>query len=139
MSVYSKQFPDGLKIHKDALQVIYGIEKEDGQPVEQPSLIQPKKVENNKEVKEKNEIEDTATMKVIEILKEQLNAERKNNETKDKIIMELQASLTQSQRLLDQQQKLSIADKQKILMLEEQVTQKKKRNFFNFFRRRDDE
>ena len=43
MKVYAKDGADGLKIHRDALQVIYGIEKKENltkNEVEQPRLIE---------------------------------------------------------------------------------------------------
>ena len=139
LKVYAKQDYEGLKIHKDAIKVIYGLyldeESKDFQPL-QPSLIEGEKVENDN--KSKNE-QETSTMKVITILQEQLEQERKSNEKKDIMISELNERLAESQRMLDQQQKLSMLDKQRILQLEQTTTTNEKRkSIFDFFKRRNE-
>ena len=131
MKVYAKDGADGLKIHRDALQVIYGIEKKENltkNEVEQPRLIEGLAVEKQKE-------EQTATMKVIEILQKELEEQRKSNEIKDNQIMALTESLQKSQQMLDQEQKLNAMNTQRILQLEESNTHKKKKSFFDFFRK----
>ena len=131
MKVYAKDGADGLKIHRDALQVIYGIEKKENltkNEVEQPRLIEGLEVEKQKE-------EQTATMKVIEILQKELEEQRKSNEIKDNQIMALTESLQKSQQMLDQEQKLNAMNTQRILQLEESNTHKKKKSFFDFFRK----
>lgn len=131
MKVYAKDGADGLKIHRDALQVIYGIEKKENltkNEVEQPRLIEGLEVEKQKE-------EQTATMKVIEILQKELEEQRKSNEIKDNQIMALTESLQKSQQMLDQEQKLNAMNTQRILQLEERNTHKKKKSFFDFFRK----
>ena len=131
MKVYAKDGADGLKIHRDALQVIYGIEKKENltkNEVEQPRLIEGLEVEKQKE-------EQTATMKVIEILQKELEEQRKSNEIKDNQIIELTESLQKSQQLLDQEQNLNAMNTQRILQLEERNTHKKKKSFFDFFRK----
>ena len=53
MKVYAKDGADGLKIHRDALQVIYGIKKKENltkNEVEQPRLIEGLEVEKQKEM-----------------------------------------------------------------------------------------
>ena len=131
MKVYAKDGADGLKIHRDALQVIYGIEKKENltkNEVEQPRLIEGLEVEKQKE-------EQTATMKVIEILQKELEEQRKSNEIKDNQIIALTESLQKSQQMLDQEQKLNAMNTQRILQLEESNTHKKKKSFFDFFRK----
>lgn len=135
MKVYAKDGADGLKIHRDALQVIYGIEKKENltkNEVEQPRLIEGLEVEKQKEEKKE---EQTSTMKVIEILQKELEEQRKSNEIKDNQIMALTESLQKSQQMLDQEQKLNAMNTQRILQLEESNTHKKKKSFFDFFRK----
>ena len=135
LKVYAKDGADGLKIHRDALQVIYGIEKKENltkHEVEQPRLIEGLEVEKQKEEKKE---EQTATMKVIEILQKELEEQRKSNEIKDNQIMALTESLQKSQQMLDQEQKLNAMNTQRILQLEESNTHKKKKSFFDFFRK----
>ena len=58
MKVYAKDGADGLKIHRDALQVIYGIEKKENSTeneVEQPRLIEGLEVEKQKEEKKQEQ------------------------------------------------------------------------------------
>ena len=132
LNVFVKDGADGLKIHKDALQVVYGIEKEPENKVEQPRLIAGLKVENQQETTEEKQ---TAEMKVIEILQKELEEQRKSNEIKDNQISELTEMLQNSQRMLDQEQKLNAMNTQRILQLEESTKNKKKKSFFDFFRK----
>ena len=109
-----------------------GYDSNEGCSTFQPSLIDDKKVENE----EKKEGQPAA-MKVIEILQEQLRAQKEEMQEKNKIIEELNKRLEESNKMLDQQQKLSAMDKQKILSLEEQyqnATKTKKGFFKKLFR-----
>ena len=65
--------------------------------------------------------EDNAYLKVIAVLENQIEQQKKDLESKDKIIVSITDRLKESQRLLDQQQQLALADKQKILELEERT------------------
>ena len=132
MNVFVKDGANGLKIHKDALQVVYGIEKEPENKVEQPRLIAGLKVEKQQETTEEKQ---TAEMKVIEILQKELEEQRKSNEIKDNQISELTEMLQNSQRMLDQEQKLNAMNTQRILQLEKSTKIKKKKSFFDFFRK----
>lgn len=132
MNVFVKDGADGLKIHKDALRVVYGIEEESENKVEQPRLATGLKVEKQQETIEEKQ---TAEMKVIEILQKELEEQRKSNEIKDNQINELTEMLQNSQRMLDQEQKLNAMNTQRILQLEESTKCKKKKNFFDFFRK----
>ena len=133
MNVFVKDGADGLKIHKDALQVVYGIEKEPENKVEQPRLIAGLKVENQQETTEEKQ---TAEMKVIEILQKELEEQRKSNEIKDNQIMALTESLQKSQQMLDQEQKLNAMNTQRILQLEENTKERKRNSIFNLFKRK---
>ena len=55
---------------------------------------------------------------------------------KNKVIADLNERLADSQRMLDQQQRLSLADKQQILMLEEKARSKRGiiSKFINLFK-----
>ena len=105
----------------EALNELYGVD------IEQPSLNIEQPVQPKQEIKElKGDVqEETASNKVIDILREQIIVLKNENETKDKQIEELNKRLEESQRMLDQQQKLSMADKQQILMLEKRNDNKK--------------
>ena len=135
MNVFVKDGADGLKIHKDALRVVYGIEGENENKVEQPRLTTGLKVEKQQETIEEKQ---TAEMKVIEILQKELEEQRKSNEIKDNQINELTEMLQNSQRMLDQEQKLNAMNTQRILQLEESTKNKKKKSFFGFFRKEDE-
>ncbi len=101
-----------------------------------PSLA----VEFNKEGKQQ---EKTAYTKTIEILQEQLNllqeelkAERADKQQKDKLIFELNERLAESQRNLDQQQKLQLFDRKRIQELEEGNTRPLHKKLLSLFSRR---
>lgn len=57
--------------------------------------------------------------KIIAVLENQIEEQKNELKTKDTIIANMTERLGTSQKLLDQQQQLALADKQKILMLEE--------------------
>lgn len=139
---FLKREDNQLTIDKVALNVLYGVEVD--QTTTQPSLKVGNSLQNDSEmkedVKESKEIKEeaTATNKVIDILREQLQAQRKDIEEKNTLIAELNNRLAEVTTLLDQQQKLSIADKKRILELEagEQERQEKeeKKGFFNWLK-----
>lgn len=94
---------------------------------ERENLQQESKREVNPVYKPIKEIEETSA-DIIKILQEQIETERENNRQKDLLITELNKRLEQSQNMLDkqqtllsQQQQLSIADKQTILLLQEKT------------------
>ena len=139
---FLKKEDNQFTIDKVALKVLYGVEVD--QTTIQPSLKVDNPLQNDKEtkenVKESKEIKEdiTASNKVIDILREQLQAQRKDIEEKNTLITELNNRLAEITTLLDQQQKLSIADKKRILELEagEQERQEKeeKKGFFNWLK-----
>ena len=139
---FLKKEDNQLTIDKVALKVLYDIEVD--QTTTQPSLKVGNPLQNDnktkEDVKESKEIKEeaTATNKVIDILREQLQAQRKDIEEKNTLIAELNNRLAEVTTLLDQQQKLSIADKKRILELEagEQERQEKeeKKGFFNWLK-----
>ena len=105
------------KIDIIALEVVY--HKKIDNLNRQPSLKVVEKVEKVETTKDnvyhKEEIqpkEDTASLKVIEILQKEI-------EKKDKLIDTLTKQLEANTQLLNQQQQLSLADKKRILELEE--------------------
>lgn len=126
MKVFSKETAEGLKIHKDAIKVIYNIEQMFDTEVEQPSLTTGR-------IKEDAEEKQTAEMKVIEILQKELEEQRKSNEIKDKQIQALTDSLQQSQQMLSNEQKLNAMNTQRILLLEENTRQNKRKGIFDVF------
>lgn len=111
------------KIDKIALKVIY--KKEVDNSTIQPSLKVVEKVETQKEnvyhkedIQPKEEI-SSASLQVINILQKQLEANQKELEAKNELIDRLTKQLETNAQLLDQQQKLTMADKKRILELEE--------------------
>lgn len=131
LKVFVKETSQGLKVHKDALRVVYKIEQKFDNEVVQPSLTT-----STTEEKEQpnNEQKQTAELKVIDILQKELEEQRKNNETKDQQIKELTEMLQQSQQMLSNEQKLNAINTQRILQLEESTTTKKRKKwFFNLF------
>lgn len=120
---YLRKVGNQFTISKSALYVLYNVKVEEIE--EQPSLkVEKQPQENIKELKEeteklRTEKSDSASLKLIEILNEQLKAERQENENKNKIIADLTEMLKESNRMLDQAQKLNALDKQTILELQE--------------------
>ena len=58
----------------------------------------------------------------LKLLQNELQAEREDKQQKDKLIFELNERLAESQRNLDQQQRLQLIDRQRIKELEERNT-----------------
>lgn len=133
MKVFSKDTPDGLKIHKDALQVVYKIEQKFDNGVVQPSLTTPTIQEKEKETTEETQ---TAETKVIDILTKELEEQRKSNATKDEQIKQLTQMLENSQRMLNQEQQLNALNTQRILQLQESTKERKKKSIFDIFKRK---
>ena len=123
LKVFSKDTPDGLKIHKDALQVVYKIEQKFEVGVVQPSLTTPTIQEKEKETTEETQ---TAETKVIDILTKELEEQRKSNATKDEQIKQLTQMLENSQRMLNQEQQLNALNTQRILQLQESTKEDRK-------------
>lgn len=71
--------------------------------------------------------EDNAYLKVIAVLENQIEQQKKDLETKDKQIAEISERLKDSQNLLSQQQQLALADKQNNILMLEEKTQKQKK------------
>lgn len=65
--------------------------------------------------------ESNAYLKVIEILENQIEQQKKDLESKDKIIASITDRLQESQKLLDQQQQLALADKKNMAELENKI------------------
>lgn len=130
-----------LRLQKIALKELYGVEVDQttNKPslkVEQPKTEDKGTQDNARKVNE--EQEQTASFKVIQILREQIEAQRKDIENKNKQIEELNNRLAETTTLLDQQQKLSLADKKQLLLLEEKTKENKKGiigKFINLFNR----
>lgn len=126
---FIKQEGNQFTIDKVALQVLYKVGVEE--TTTQQGCEVDKEVEKhylNKGTETRaREQEENASLKVIDILQEQLEAQRKDIESKNILIAELNNRLAESQRMLDQQQKLSIIDKQRILELEAGTEEKEKR------------
>lgn len=121
---------DQIMLQKIALKELYNIEvdlttTQSSLKVEQPKT-ENKETQDNATKKIKEEQEQTASFKVIQILREQIEAQRKDIENKNKQIEELNNRLAETTQLLDQQQKLSLADKKQLLLLEEKTKENKK-------------
>lgn len=141
LQAYVVKEGDQIMLQKIALKELYNIEVDltTTQPslkVEQPKTEDKETQENATKVNE--EQEQTASFKVIQILREQIEAQRKDIENKNKQIEELNNRLAETTQLLDQQQKLSLADKKQLLLLEEKTKENKKGiigKFINLFKR----
>lgn len=134
LKVFAKETKEGLKIHKDALSVIYKIEQKFENKVEQPSLTTPSIQGKEKETTEETQ---TAETKVIDILTKELEEQRKSNEIKDQQIRELTEMLRDNQRMLDQEQKLNAMNTQRILQLQESTKERKRKSIFDFFKKKE--
>ena len=104
-----------LRIFESAIDVIYNKSATASKLNSKPSLVQFRETE-----------EQTAYVKAIDALQEelralqeQLRAEREDKQKKDDLIFQLNERLAESQRNLDQQQRLQLLDRQKIQQLEE--------------------
>lgn len=88
---------------------------------------------------EKQDSSSTAESKIIEILREQIEAQRKDIEEKNKLIDTLAAQLEREQQLLNQEQQLNLVNHQKILALEaaNKPKEKKKKGIFRIFNKRE--
>lgn len=65
--------------------------------------------------------ENNAYLKVIAVLENQIEQQKKDLENKDKIIASITERLKDSQKLLDQQQQLALADKKNMTELENKI------------------
>ncbi len=138
---------DQIMLKKEVLSEIYniqieGVELTTSKPslkVDKPEAEEQQKAKEHKEKTTNNQsgnAVETASSKVIEILREQLQSQREEIQQKNKIIADLNERLADSQRMLDQQQRLSMADKQQILMLEGKKNNRKGivSKFISFFK-----
>lgn len=129
-------------IYANGIDIIYKKDRKDTKETQlnaKPSLVEFRKGEEKKENKEP----ETAYSKTIEILQEQLNllqeelrAEREDKQKKDDLIMQLNERLAESQRNLDQQQKLQLMDRKRIQELEEISTKPLHKRLIDFFSRK---
>lgn len=71
--------------------------------------------------------------KMIDILEKQVSSLQEESKRKDILITNLTDTIKQNQVLIDQQQRLSLADKQKILQLEEANERPKRKKFLGIF------
>ena len=120
---------DGKKcISAAALTAIYNIPlKQEPQPQEQPK-------------------EESSMGKVVDILKEQIEAQRKDIAEKNDLINNLSLQLENALKLVSQEQQLNYANTQKILALEAAAAEKEeaaaaiietqKKSFFSLFRKK---
>lgn len=125
--IYNKQIEGvGLCNYQPSLKV--------DQPIKEEHAEQQKTKEET--IENKKEASETASFKVIEILREQIKMQNEEIQQKNKVIADLNERLADSQRMLDQQQRLSLADKQQILMLEEKARSKRGiiSKFINLFK-----
>lgn len=119
------------QLNESIIDIVYNKKKSNTQLNSKPCLVEFRGEKTENEKKE----EQTAYSKTFDILNEQLNllreqlsAEREENQRKDNLIFELNQRIAESNKMLDQQQQLSLADKKRILELEgQQESQKTKR------------
>ena len=134
LKTFVKKDNGQIVIDRVVIDLFYNKQKEEQkQPPVKPSLNEGKEVEAEEK---KEDADKTASMLVINILKEQLNAQRTQIEEKDKQIAELNDRLKESQKMLDQQQQLSAIDKNTILRLEAENKGRPKskiKKLFSFF------
>lgn len=111
-----------VKIFESAIDVIYNKGATSSKLNPKPSLVEFRQEEEKTESKQ----EQNAYTKAIDVLQDQLKvlqnelqAEREDKQQKDRLIFELNERLAESQRNLDQQQKLQLIDRQRIKELEE--------------------
>lgn len=128
-----------VRIFESAIDVIYNKGATASKLNPKPSLVQFRETEEKQEKKE----EQTAYLKTIDVLQEQLNllqeelrAEREDKQKKDDLIMQLNERLAESQRNLDQQQRLQLLDRQKIQQLEERNARPLLQKFFDVFKKK---
>ncbi len=114
-----------VKIFESAIDVIYNKGATATKLNPKPSLVEFRQEEEKTESKQ----EQNPYTKAIEVLNDQLKllqnelqAEREDKQQKDKLIFELNERLAESQRNLDQQQRLQLIDRQRIKELEEKNT-----------------
>ena len=129
-------------IFVNGIDIIYPKDKKERDNIQlnnKPRLVEFSQKEEKKEKKE----EQTAYFKAIEVLQEQLNllqeelrVEREEKQKKDDLIIQLNDRLAESQRNLDQQQKLQLMDKKRIQELEEISTKPLHRRLIAFFSRK---
>lgn len=138
---YVKEDEEGnYIIHKEALKVIYKIDYENIEAADTKQskekfsessvefsnkFAKPKEEENNKAI-------ELLLREQIDLLKLQLEEQKEIAKGKDKLIFELNERLAESQRMVDQQQRLSLVDKQ--LMLEEKTGTHKQSVFGRFIK-----
>lgn len=135
---YSKKFSKGTKLHKNAIKEVYGIDLTDEQIFGLVGKVEQKveKVEKVEKLDFAENIERAESQqkqvnndKIVEILEREIK-------NKDKIIENLTLQLADTTRMLDQQQQLSIIDKQTILQLQA-GTEKKRKSIFDIFKKKD--
>lgn len=74
--------------------------------------------------------------KLVESLERQIEEQKKELEKKDKFIDSIMIRLEESQKLLDQQQQLALAEKkEQILLLGEETKEKKNNKWYHFWKR----
>jgi len=128
-----------VKVFESAIDVIYNKGATSSKLNPKPSLVEFRQEEEKKENKE----EQNAYTKAIDVLQEQLKvlqgelqAEREDKQQKDKLIFELNERLAESQRNLDQQQRLQLIDRQRIKELEERNTKPLHQRLLDVFRKK---
>lgn len=131
---YLKVTNEGAKISSLALKELYGITENEEVAKVGNEVVQPNKniTEDKKEIVLNNDSENPYK-KIIDILQKQVDNYYQEIQTKDSLIKDLTDTIKQNQVLIDQQQKLALADKQKILQLEEQTAEKKRKKFLGIF------
>lgn len=128
-----------VRVFESVIDVVYNKGNFKPKPNSKPCLVEVRQEGEGKEKKE----EKTAYSKTIEVLQEQLNllqeelkAERADKEKKDKLIFELNERLAESQRNLDQQQQLQLLDRRRIQELEERNIKPLHQRLLDVFRKK---
>lgn len=89
--------------------------------------------------------EENSNNNILDILKEQLEGQRKDIEDKNQQIKDLMERLAEANKIINQQQQLHLLDKQKILELESASisaslsphTESKRKSIFSIFRKKE--
>lgn len=114
---------DPVKLYKAVIEEVYKKDLKDLEQQENETLqstLQGTEEEQNKNPLHENESKENY-LKVIAVLEKQVEQQKKDLETKDKIILSITERLAESQNLVNQQQQLALADKKSMLELEEKI------------------
>ena len=127
-------------IKKDVLSKVYGINNKNiCNDKKFSGLVEFSNNNTEEETEQQESIVINELREQINLLKEQVETQKDINSTKDKLIFELNERLKENQIIIEQQQKLTLTDKQHIAFLEEQYNKRKKPFLLRLFSGKDKE